>query len=103
MQKSGSAEWIYAPARMRKPKWGEPLLGFIPGTNQMLITLPAAIVGSGVTAAIIGALSLRTGGAFGKLELRLENEALKSNPKSSEMTALSLVRLIENSVAPLVR
>lgn len=41
-------------------------------------------------------------GAFGKLELRLENEALRTNPKSSEMTALSMVRLIENSVAPLV-
>ncbi len=46
---------------------------------------------------------IRATGAFGKLELRLENEALKSNPKSSEMTALSLVRLIENSVAPLIR
>jgi aspartate dehydrogenase len=42
-------------------------------------------------------------GAFGTLELRLENEALKTNSKSSEMTALSLVRLIENAVAPLVR
>lgn len=41
-------------------------------------------------------------GAFGRLDLRLENEALKNNPKSSEMTALSLVRLIENAVAPLV-
>ncbi|MGO4831908.1 branched-chain amino acid ABC transporter permease [Rhizobiaceae sp. 2RAB30] len=41
---------------------GEPLLGFIPGTNQMLITVPAAIVVSGIMAAIIGALSLRTGG-----------------------------------------
>ncbi|MDH6229781.1 branched-chain amino acid transport system permease protein [Mesorhizobium soli] len=41
---------------------GEPLFGFIPGTNQMLITLPVAIVLSGVMAAIIGALSLRTGG-----------------------------------------
>ncbi len=42
-------------------------------------------------------------GAFGKLDLRLENEPLRTNPKSSEMTALSLVRLIENAVAPLVR
>jgi branched-chain amino acid transport system permease protein len=42
--------------------FGEPLFGFIPGTNQMLITLPVAIVLSGVMAAIIGALSLRTGG-----------------------------------------
>jgi aspartate dehydrogenase len=42
-------------------------------------------------------------GAFGRLEMLLENEPLEANPKSSEMTALSLVRLIENGVAPLVR
>ncbi|MDW5318375.1 branched-chain amino acid ABC transporter permease [Rhizobium sp. PL01] len=41
---------------------GEPLFGFIPGTNQLLITLPAAIVVSGIAAAVIGGLSLRTGG-----------------------------------------
>ncbi|MBW3096413.1 branched-chain amino acid ABC transporter permease [Pseudohoeflea coraliihabitans] len=40
----------------------EPLLGLIPGTNQMLITLPAALLVSGILAAAIGALSLRTGG-----------------------------------------
>lgn len=45
---------------------------------------------------------IRASGAFGKLELKLENEPLAANPKSSEMTALSLVRLIENSVAALV-
>ncbi|PLP55940.1 aspartate dehydrogenase [Mesorhizobium loti] len=42
-------------------------------------------------------------GAFGRLDLTLENEPLATNPKSSEMTALSLVRLVENAVAPLVR
>lgn len=41
---------------------GEPLWGFIPGTNQLLITLPAAIVVSGLAAAVVGALSLRTSG-----------------------------------------
>ncbi|MCX8570521.1 MULTISPECIES: branched-chain amino acid ABC transporter permease [Hyphomicrobiales] len=41
---------------------GEPLLGFIPGTNQLLITIPVALVVSGIMAALIGALSLRTGG-----------------------------------------
>lgn len=46
---------------------------------------------------------VQASGAFGRLDMLLENEALKTNPKSSEMTALSLVRLIENSVAPLVR
>lgn len=42
-------------------------------------------------------------GAFGRLDITLENEPLATNPKSSEMTALSLVRLVENAVAPLVR
>lgn len=41
---------------------GEPIFGLIPGTKQMLITLPAAILISGFFAALIGALSLRTGG-----------------------------------------
>ena len=41
---------------------GEPLFGFIPGSNQMLVTLPAALIVSGAFAALIGALSLRTGG-----------------------------------------
>ncbi len=39
-----------------------PLLGFIPGSNQLLVTVPAAVVVSGLLALIIGALSLRTGG-----------------------------------------
>jgi len=42
-------------------------------------------------------------GDFGKLEIAIENRPLASNPKSSEMTALGLVRLIENRVRPLVR
>lgn len=41
---------------------GDPLFGFLPGTNQLLITLPLAILVSGAVAAIIGALSLRTSG-----------------------------------------
>lgn len=35
-------------------------------------------------------------GAFGRLEIVLENNPLATNPKSSELTVLSLVRLIEN-------
>jgi aspartate dehydrogenase len=37
-------------------------------------------------------------GAFGRLEIMLENNPLATNPKSSELTALSLVRLIEHRV-----
>ncbi|WP_244423654.1 aspartate dehydrogenase [Nitratireductor pacificus] len=42
-------------------------------------------------------------GAFGKLDVTIENEPLATNPKSSELTALSLIRLLENRVSPLVR
>ena len=41
---------------------GEPLFGFIPGTNLLLITLPVAMIVSGLFAAAIGGLSLRTSG-----------------------------------------
>ncbi|SHI99136.1 branched-chain amino acid transport system permease protein [Roseomonas rosea] len=41
---------------------GEPFLGFIPGSNDLLVTMPAAILAGGIGAAIIGALSLRTAG-----------------------------------------
>jgi len=46
---------------------------------------------------------IRASGAFGRLALLFENEPLKTNPKSSEMTALSLVRVIENQSVPLAR
>ncbi|WP_426954848.1 branched-chain amino acid ABC transporter permease [Muricoccus radiodurans] len=41
---------------------GDPFLGFIPGSNEMLVVLPAALLVGGVGAAVIGALSLRTSG-----------------------------------------
>ena len=37
-------------------------LGLMPGSNQMLVTLPLAILVAGLLAAVIGALALRTGG-----------------------------------------
>ncbi|MEO5757154.1 MAG: aspartate dehydrogenase [Mesorhizobium sp.] len=46
---------------------------------------------------------LRASGAFGRLDMLFENEPLKTNPKSSEMTALNLVRLVESRLAPLAR
>jgi aspartate dehydrogenase len=46
---------------------------------------------------------IRASGAFGRMDMLFENEPLKTNPKSSEMTALNLVRLVQNHVAPLVR
>jgi aspartate dehydrogenase len=41
-------------------------------------------------------------GAFGTLQIILENEPSPVNPKSSELTALSLVRLIERQLNPLL-
>ena len=41
-------------------------------------------------------------GAFGRLEMVLENNPLATNPKSSELTALSLVRLIEQQTNAIV-
>lgn len=38
------------------------LFGFVPGTNLLLVTLPAAMLVGGLLAAAIGALSLRTSG-----------------------------------------
>jgi len=44
---------------------------------------------------------LRASGAFGTMEIWIENRPLATNPKSSELTALALVRTIENRVLPL--
>lgn len=41
-------------------------------------------------------------GDFGRMEITLDNAPLASNPKSSALTALSLVRLIENRANALV-
>ena len=46
---------------------------------------------------------LHASGAFGKLDIMIENRPLAMNPKSSEMTALGIVRLIENRISSLVR
>ena len=45
---------------------------------------------------------IRAEGAFGTMDLAIENRPLAANPKSSEMTALNLVRLVENRYRPLV-
>jgi aspartate dehydrogenase len=41
-------------------------------------------------------------GAFGRMTVILENNPLATNPKSSELTALSLVRLIEQQTRPVM-
>ena len=44
---------------------------------------------------------LHVEGAFGTLKMDIDNRPLSANPKSSELTALALVRIIENRNAPL--
>ena len=39
-----------------------PFLGFIPGTNRLLIAVPVAVATSAIFALVLGALSLRTAG-----------------------------------------
>lgn len=82
---------------------------FPQNANVAMIT---ALAGAGALATritLIADPSARTNrheitatGAFGQLSLSLSNAPLPDNPKSSAMTALNLVRLIENRVAPLV-
>lgn len=43
-------------------RFNEPLFGLMLGTDQLLITLPAAILVAGLAALVIGALALRTSG-----------------------------------------
>ncbi|MFN4170890.1 MAG: aspartate dehydrogenase [Pseudorhodobacter sp.] len=46
--------------------------------------------------------SITARGEFGTMTITLENRPLATNPKSSEMTALSLVRMIENRAGVMV-
>jgi aspartate dehydrogenase len=62
-------------------------------THVQLVADPAARTNSH---------QLRAYGEFGRLTLTVENAALADNPKSSRLTALSLVRLLENQSSILV-
>lgn len=53
-------------------------------------------------AATVNSHSVTAEGDFGRMVIRLDNRPLATNPKSSEMTALSLVRLIETRAGGLV-
>ncbi len=66
------------------------------GPDRTRVTLVADPVSAGNRHEIIAT------GAFGHMALQFDNASLPDNPKSSAMTALSLVRLIENTSASLV-
>jgi branched-chain amino acid transport system permease protein len=42
----------------------EPLFGFLPGTSNLAISLPLALIVSGIAAGILGLVSLRTSGTY---------------------------------------
>jgi aspartate dehydrogenase len=50
----------------------------------------------------LNAHTISAKGAFGRMTIALENNPLATNPKSSELTALSLVRLIEQQTRAVV-
>jgi len=52
-------------------------------------------------AAVRNGHSLHAEGDFGVMDMKIENRPLATNPKSSEMTALNLVRMVENRIRPL--
>ncbi len=53
-------------------------------------------------AATLNGHRITASGPFGRMEITLENRPLATNPKSSELTALSLARLIEQRINLLV-
>lgn len=52
--------------------------------------------------AVRNAHRVTASGAFGDMAITLENKPMATNPKTSELTALSLVRLVTNRISPLV-
>ncbi|MDO9525022.1 MAG: aspartate dehydrogenase [Gemmobacter sp.] len=82
---------------------------FPQNANVAMISALAGIGSARTTVALVAdpaaqrnAHRLFAVGDFGTLAITLENRPIPTNPKTSELTALSLVRLIENRVSPLV-
>jgi aspartate dehydrogenase len=76
------------------------------------VTIVSALSGMGLDATTVELIcdplavsnrhEIQATGDFGSLLVRLQNRPLQSNPKSSELAALSLVRLLENETSDLV-
>jgi aspartate dehydrogenase len=75
------------------------------------VTVVSALSGIGLDATLVELVSdssletnrheLHAIGDFGSLTITLENRPLRGNPRSSELAALALVRLVENEVSAL--
>lgn len=99
---------LTAPVCFFEGSAAEAAAAFPQNANVALITALAGLGPDGTRlrlvadpGATLNGHHLRAEGDFGRLDIRLENRPLAANPKSSELTALNLVRLIENRVAPL--
>ncbi len=87
----------------------ETALAFPKNANVAMTT---ALAGIGPAATIITLVAdpaattnrhkLLASGAFGKLDVTIDNNPLPDNPRTSALAALSLVRSIQNRVTPLV-
>jgi aspartate dehydrogenase len=82
---------------------------FPQNANATVITALAGLGLDGTEVALVADPTIRRNrhtilaeGDFGRLEITLENAPLCTNPRSSELTALSLVRLVEGCVRPMV-
>ncbi|MBV9076801.1 MAG: aspartate dehydrogenase [Methylobacteriaceae bacterium] len=82
---------------------------FPQNANATVVTALAGLGLDGTEVALVADPSAETNGheitaegAFGRMRITLENKPLAGNPKSSELTALSILRLIENAASPFV-
>ncbi|MCC5987566.1 MAG: aspartate dehydrogenase [Pararhodobacter sp.] len=100
---------LTVPAAFFTGTASEAALRFPQNANVALIT---ALAGLGPERTMISLIAdpgavvnrhvITASGAFGALKLEIASSPLPENPKSSSMTALSLVRLIENRDSELV-
>ena len=98
-----------APRRSSAEQAGEAASRFPQNANAALTT---ALAGTGPEATRVTLIAdpqaevnrheIRAAGRFGELSVILRNEPLDENPKSSALTALNLVRCIENRLNPVV-
>lgn len=100
---------LTAPATFWAGPAAEAAARFPQNANVAAIT---ALAGLGMAATEVALIAdpqaarnihrVQAEGDFGRLTIELENRPMATNPKTSELTALSLVRLVANRVKPLV-
>jgi aspartate dehydrogenase len=99
---------LAAPATFFQGTAREAAARFPQNANVAMVTALAGIGPDRTTVALVAdpgaarnAHEVTAAGDFGSFTIRLENRPLAGNPRSSELAALSLVRLVENRAGPL--